>query len=166
MLRGGGCLTRSARISREMLRVLRPGFEHGDDDRVLAIVTDRKQAILMLNAHVGEIRNAHRLVVLRGDDEIFDLSCGFNLRIDDELEGKGRALDTANRFQTIELADLICQIGGRQTGGEQIVRASLDLDLAEIAAGHIGIQDIRYVLDPRCELVKGVITQLRGLSRR
>ena len=59
----------------------------------------------------------------------------------------------------MDLADLVGEVGGRQAGGEQLVDRGNDLDLAEVAAGHVGVENVGKVLDPRGQLVVGVLAQ-------
>ena len=47
-------------------------------------------------------------------------------------------LDAADRLQAMGLADLVGEVGGGQAGGQQRVGPDLHLDLAHVAAGHVG----------------------------
>src|SRR6266498_4036748 len=61
----------------------------------------------------------------------------------------------------MQLTDLIGEVGGGQAGGQQVVGPSLDDNLAQVAAGHVTVEDVRDVLNLRSKLIVGIVAQLR-----
>ena len=134
--------------------------EDSDDHGIMAGKADRQHPVLVGDLDVGHVAHPQRLIVFGGDDQVLDLARLGHLRIDHELEGEGLLLDTTDRLEAVGLADLIGQVGRRETSGQQVVGPGLHLDLSQVAAGHVGPQDVRHILDARGQLIVSVIAEL------
>src|SRR5262249_11462990 len=141
-------------------RVAAQAAKDGDHDRVAAFVADGLHAVLVQDAHVGEVADTQGLIVPGGNHQLLDVVGGRPLRVDEDLEGQRLPLDAADRLQAVGLADGVGQVGGGHAGGQQIVGPDFDLDLAHVAAIDVGVQDVGHVLDLRGQLEEGVIAEL------
>src|SRR5579884_2868077 len=110
--------------------------------------------------HVGQFTDEQRLIVLGRDDKVADVARRLALGVDNDLIGEGRLFDAADWLQSVYLGDLVGEVGGGQTGGQQRLRPRLYFDLAQVAASHIGIKNIRNILDARSQVEMSEITQL------
>ena len=148
-------------VGRNGHRVAAQPAEDRDDHGILALVADRLDAVGVADLDVGHVAQQHRLVILAGDHQLLELPGLLALRIHDHLVGERLMLDPADGHEAKGLADALGKIGRRKAVLQEILGPGLDLDLAQITAGHVCIKHIGHVaLDLRRQPVIGVVAEV------